>query len=370
MKPNLIQQIEAQTGRPLIALSRPNDLTQAIRYKNNGSYVLDEAGHLLALNLRGDSELRELVFDEDASGLQYLVLANNENLTRIFFEAPLPALRYADLSECQLTELSFPAGFSLLEKLYLQRNQLQRIEFRTGCPALLFLDANYNQLDHFTLPGGFDALAYLYLSNNQLVEVSFQQAPRCLEILHLSNNQLLQLPSNLLSFTALETLYLHDNPLPSVPKGASGIPVEKRENALSGVRNYLRSITEDKPMPNDEVKLVLLGNSTAGKSNLYHFLKTGRYEPDLHYSTHGLLHEIWQPAGADFKVNVWDFGGQEFYHATHRLFLSENAVSLVAFEAATNQQGESKLPVRVYRRGRLEEMLLDVEHFHAASTLR
>jgi GTPase SAR1 family protein len=38
------------------------------------------------------------------------------------------------------------------------------------------------------------------------------------------------------------------------------------------------------------------------------------------------------------NVNVWDFGGQEFYHATHRLFLSSNAVTLVLFDKTTNDQ--------------------------------
>ncbi len=157
-------------------------------------------------------------------------------------------------------------------------------------------------------------------------------------------------------------MHLHGNPLPNVPKGASGVPEGERDNAAPSIRNYLRSITEDKPIPNDEVKLVLLGNTTAGKSSLLRFLRENRYDETIP-STHGIFNVLWPDSGLGFKINVWDFGGQEFYHATHRLFLSHNAISLVAFEQDTNVQAEKELLIKLYEDGKPLERLMPVEVF-------
>jgi hypothetical protein len=43
-----------------------------------------------------------------------------------------------------------------------------------------------------------------------------------------------------------------------------------------------------------------------------------------------------------FQIHLWDFGGQEYYHATHRLFMSNNILYLLMWETATNHQYESE----------------------------
>nr|WP_225894080.1 hypothetical protein [Atlanticothrix silvestris] len=43
-----------------------------------------------------------------------------------------------------------------------------------------------------------------------------------------------------------------------------------------------------------------------------------------------------QPNGEDFRVNIWDFGGQEIYHQTHQFFLSKR--SLYALVADTRKE--------------------------------
>ncbi|WP_347242416.1 hypothetical protein [Nostoc sp. FACHB-888] len=30
--------------------------------------------------------------------------------------------------------------------------------------------------------------------------------------------------------------------------------------------------------------------------------------------------------GREFRVNIWDFGGQEIYHATHQFFLTRRSL--------------------------------------------
>jgi internalin A len=92
-----------------------------------------------------------------------------------------------------------------------------------------------------------------------------------------------------------------------------------------------------------EIKLILVGNSSAGKTSLAKMLM-GEAFPKTHDSTHGISIRRWQPSVIDFDlpintpltVNIWDFGGQEYYHGTHRLFLNNNAIYILMFDPLTN----------------------------------
>ncbi len=73
-------------------------------------------------------------------------------------------------------------------------------------------------------------------------------------------------------------------------------------------------------MLNNEVKLILIGNSTAGKSTLLHYLLDGEVKNEL-VSTHGMEQHIWKPEYRiekngkiikDLKVRILDLGGQEY----------------------------------------------------------
>jgi GTPase SAR1 family protein len=69
------------------------------------------------------------------------------------------------------------------------------------------------------------------------------------------------------------------------------------------------------------------GNTAAGKSSLADFLINKKYYPQRQ-STHGIRRWRWK-TGADkssLQVNIWDFGGQDYYHATHNLFLDDKGI--------------------------------------------
>ena len=40
-------------------------------------------------------------------------------------------------------------------------------------------------------------------------------------------------------------------------------------------------------------------------------------------------HEFPLRNGRRFRLNVWDFGGQEIYHATHQFFLTHRSLYLL-----------------------------------------
>jgi internalin A len=160
-----------------------------------------------------------------------------------------------------------------------------------------------------------------------------------LERLGLAGTALVALPQALEGLTRLTYLGLPGNP-------ALGLPAE----LLSDPRNpkaildyYFRGTREGRRQLN-EAKLVVVGNEAVGKTSLVNFLVSGRpCRPD-EAKTQGvqILERInidrWNlprpsPGVRPVLLNVWDFGGQEVLHQTHRFFLTERSLYLLVLEA-------------------------------------
>ena len=82
-----------------------------------------------------------------------------------------------------------------------------------------------------------------------------------------------------------------------------------------------------------EAKLLILGEGGAGKTSLCRrLLYPSQPLPSESESTKGIdIHQYDFPMdnGRDFRVNVWDFGGQEIYHATHQFFLTKRSLYIL-----------------------------------------
>jgi internalin A len=82
-----------------------------------------------------------------------------------------------------------------------------------------------------------------------------------------------------------------------------------------------------------EAKMLILGEGGAGKTSLLRRL----YQRDLPLpaeteTTRGIAiyrHEFSLRNGRRFRLNVWDFGGQQIYHATHQFFLTRRSLYLL-----------------------------------------
>ena len=116
---------------------------------------------------------------------------------------------------------------------------------------------------------------------------------------------------------------------------------------------------------NNTGKIIFLGNSNVGKSTIIERITTGKLNKNMD-STHGiqiynwnipkkdyrtpLIHQIGEyrkeysgkhnvrlEIPKEIKLQVWDFGGQEYYHATHRLFFSKNALYIILWDEESNR---------------------------------
>ncbi len=89
-----------------------------------------------------------------------------------------------------------------------------------------------------------------------------------------------------------------------------------------------------------EAKLIVLGEERAGKSSLTKAITQQDYKLDPNeLSTQGIDITHWTVSkeklknSNDFTLNIWDFGGQEIYHATHQFFLTKRSIYLLVTEA-------------------------------------
>lgn len=70
--------------------------------------------------------------------------------------------------------------------------------------------------------------------------------------------------------------------------------------------------------------MLIVGEGRAGKTSLLRRLyQPDQPLPDEDETTKGIdihRHDFPLANGRTFRLNVWDFGGQQIYHATHQFF--------------------------------------------------
>jgi GTPase SAR1 family protein len=110
---------------------------------------------------------------------------------------------------------------------------------------------------------------------------------------------------------------------------------------LDAIRDYWRQRADTGVDYLCEAKLIILGEPGAGKTSLARKIKNPNYKlRERQKSTEGIDVIRYQFPTAirtledgkekvlqrKFQVNIWDFGGQEIYHATHQFFLTRRSV--------------------------------------------
>ena len=222
------------------------------------------------------------------------------------------------------------------------------------------LNISYNQLT--TLPPEITELTNLtelYLSGNQLTSLPLEITKLTkLTRLDLYGNQLTSLPLEITKLTNLIWLDLSDNQLTALPPeitkltkitglDLSGNPLESPppeivEQGVGAIFRYLRQLIWG-AVEQNEAKLILVGQGDVGKTCLAKRLIYDEFIEDK--TTEGIDILEWgitAPTSEEeeIRLNVWDFGGQEIYHATHQFFLTKRSVYLLVWNARKSRDYE------------------------------
>lgn len=316
-------------------------------------------------------------------------------------EAKNRKFKYIDLSNLDIQEIPEELKvLEILDKVILSGNRLNNAyelsKLPQGVTSLDLSNNKFEEGDVFASLLEFN-LEVLNLSNNQLIYldnslidlqsvssfdfshndieffdgITFADFPK-LKTLKLNNNSIEELDEGVFLSESLEHIDLSHNKISFVsPEIVSqenltffsvfncpveNIPVEifnKEGNRLDAIRDYFRSIeNEENTDQLFEAKLILVGKGNVGKSTIVEALTNKKLKfKEGRNSTEGIDIKKWKidvskVAPEDFnskhvKLNVWDFGGQEIYRATHQFFLTKRSVYLFIWDARSEEEYES-----------------------------
>jgi len=146
--------------------------------------------------------------------------------------------------------------------------------------------------------------------------------------LDLRDNQLSTLPPEITQLTNLTELALNGNPLKQPP-----VEIATDKDNIKRIRDYFEQLEAQGEDYVYEAKLILVGEPGAGKTSLAKKLMDPSYQLSRKEElTKGIDVERWTfPYNKEipFQCNIWDFGGQDIMHATHRYFLTKRSLYIV-----------------------------------------
>jgi small GTP-binding protein len=195
-----------------------------------------------------------------------------------------------------------------LRHLQLYRNSLKEIPAEIGkLSNLIKFDLHKNELN--SLPSELSNL-------------------KNLEELNLSTNNLVAIPPELSRLSNLKKFSLRNNDSLTSP------PKHVQEKGTEAILGYLNDLIEEVKVWSS--KLVIVGEGQVGKSCLLDALEGKPFEKGKS-TTHALnrsqLNFEHPEHNCTMQLNVWDFGGQDIYHATHQFYLTNHSLFLLVWSA-------------------------------------
>ncbi|XP_078697448.1 uncharacterized protein LOC144925345 [Branchiostoma floridae x Branchiostoma belcheri] len=294
--------------------------------------------------------------------LEWLDLRGNQLQTLPAEIGQLTNVKHLGLSHCEMRTLPPEVGrLTQLEWLGLSHNQLQTLPAEIG----QLTNVKHFDLSHCemrTLPpevGRLTQLEWLGLSHNQLqtlhaeigqlTNVKHLDLSDCelrtlppevgrltqLEWLGLSHNQLQTLPTQVGQLRGLQALEVGENPLIKPP-------AEVCSQGIVAIMQYFDELERSEEAISAHLKVVVLGETMAGKTSLVQTLDSGKSTlTEVEDRTQCVEITRWAPDD-NITFEVYDFGGHDVYHLTHQFFLTPDAFYLLLVNLQTYSCSEER----------------------------
>ena len=233
-----------------------------------------------------------------------------------------------------------------LTALFLAKNQITAIPESIGrLTNLASLFLSRNQITDIPESiGRLTNLTELFLAHNQITDIpaAVGQLTNLTE-LNLEQNRISDIPTALFALSSLTMLNLRNNLLPVSPEILGPSQAGKEPIGPDEIFSYLRQLRSGEKRGEkrqlNEAKLLLIGQGSVGKTSLINRLIRNQYNPQ-ESQTDGLNVTTWpiEINTKEVRINVWDFGGQEIYHATHQFFLTKRSLYILACNCRTSEE--------------------------------
>ena len=269
----------------------------------------------LNLSKNGLSELPKELFE--LRNLRCLSLSRNR-----LSQLPKELLELKNLQSLDLSA----NNFSELPKELFELNNLQNLNLSRN--ALSQLPKEVSKLKN---------LQSLDLSGNDFQELSkelfrLSRLSRLTFSHYISENKekankIKIIPNEFIQLTILNYFKLNENHLDSFYKTAY-------QNGLENLKNTIKQKVEQGTSKLYEAKLLFVGEPGAGKTSLMEKILDENYvlkDKSNEISTIGIdikKHEF-EYENIKFRVNMWDFGGQQIQYMSHQFFLTPNSLYIL-----------------------------------------
>lgn len=250
------------------------------------------------------------------------------NRLNIFNNLKLISLSFLDIgSDIILNE------FSSLKFLALRFCLIKSIEFEEqNFSTFKHLDLSNNQICDIASFSNFQKLNYLNLQSNKIEDISSLYLLNTLRELRFDNNRVKHIdPKAIYSWCSINLLCTTNNPVENIPPEI----INDQNGSMSGIRSFLSDELNSGSEKNNEVKILIFGNGNVGKSQIAHRLSDFPFNPE--YNSTQKIDLFLTSLSTEnnenpLNLNIWDFGGQDIYHVTHRVFMETSALFVIVWD--------------------------------------
>ena len=317
-------------------------LKKLIINNNNVAYLPDSIVRLSDLTALYVNHNQLNVLPDDLEKLRSLEIAELEgNKLQTLPDAlwQLKRIRVLSLKSNQIQSISQSINNLVhLEELDLSDNQLKQIPkeiFSLRHLKRLYVANNY--ISEFELPEKMNMIPLIDFdcSGNELTELPVSLWDiESIEILNINKNRITRIPFQFSNLKRLSQFNCDYNPIKSPPP-------EIIQKGKFAIWNYFIELEDSEPL--FEAKLIIVGEPEAGKT----CLRKKIMDPTCDVKkldnpiqpTRGIDIDICEFSTSEipqFKMNIWDFGGQTIYHTMHQFFLTKRSYYLFVWEARRN----------------------------------
>lgn len=282
----------------------------------------------------------------------------------------LKEIEELDLGNNEIFNADSISELKNITKLKISHNFLTDIRFIENLTNLKKIEIYSNKISKLPNLSKLKNLEYLNLQNN-LIENDIQGINNLSKLtnVQLSHNRINRIPE--LNLKSLKKLYLYNNNISFIenynPKLKYHYHTDNRYNGVLLGNNPLdNSLIEILKIENNsekqkqlddyfsnlelgsapllEAKLMILGEGESGKTNLRNYIIENSFQIGKSATT-GINIDTWKQNinDKDYRINIWDFGGQWIQQQVHQFFLTNESVYIVLLNARQDEKPEKWL---------------------------